>query len=140
MVCFNMCCCWINYQVLNFLVVETSRSGLNVDGGDFVEIQVKAGLGDVHCTKKDLGGGNFAVTFRPVLPLLHRVHVLIHGYNAKGCPFDVLGSDEGVHAKDTVATGSGLYLARAARSAGFTILTKGMQLICLLETRAICNL
>ncbi|XP_035712922.1 filamin-A isoform X3 [Folsomia candida] len=104
--------------------VETARSGLDLEAGDFLEIQVKAGLGNVPCTKRDLGNGMFAVNFKPVLPLLHRVHVLVHGYNAKGCPFDILVSDE-IHAKDTVATGSGLYLARASRSAGFTIMTKG---------------
>lgn len=100
-----------------------------METGDFLDIQVKAGLGDVNCNKRDLGNGNFIVTFRPILPLLHRVHVLIHGYNAKGCPFDVLVSDEGMHSKDTVATGAGLYLARCSRSAGFTILTKGKNLL-----------
>jgi filamin len=104
--------------------VETARSGMDIDTEDFLELQVKAGLESVQCTKRNLGNGNFLITFRPSIGLVHRVHVLINGYNAKNCPFDVL-VDEAIHSKDTVAIGSGLYLARATRSAGFTILTKG---------------
>jgi len=109
--------------------VDITRCGLDSDAEDAVDIQVKAGLGDILCTKRSLGNGLFVCNFRPILPLLHRVHVLIHGYNAKGCPFDVIVNDDGLYNKETIATGSGLYLARCARSAGFTILTKGTLLL-----------
>lgn len=117
---------YVLYYLLIFvfiiiIIVETSRAG----DIDTVQIQVNAGLGEVQCVKRDLGNGIYGCTFTPSLPLPHRVHVLAYGYNCKSCPFDVSVSDEG--SKDIVATGPGLYLARANRSAGFTILTKGMR-------------
>lgn len=83
-------------------------------------------MGDVQCTKRNGGNGIYFVSFKPEVPLPHRVHVLCNGFNAKGCPFDVLVSDHGpTPTKDMIATGAGLYMARCTRGAGFTILTKG---------------
>lgn len=105
--------------------VDLSRSGVNPNAEDGIDVKVHAGNELVETHLRPLGNGLYSVSFKPVVPLIHRVHVLCHGYNAKGCPFDLLVTDNGVHAKDTLVTGSGLYLARCARSAGFTILTKG---------------
>lgn len=105
--------------------VDISRSGLDLESDDAIDVKIKTGLGDVRCNRRNLGNGIFLVSFKPVLSLTHRVHVLCHGFNAKGCPFDLIVADSGLHAKDTVASGAGLYLARCSRSAGFTILTKG---------------
>lgn len=96
-----------------------------MDADDSLDIKVTAGLETIPCYKRNMGKGLFIISFKPMIPLPHRVHVLCHGYNAKGCPFDLIIADSGTHSKDTVATGPGLYMARCSRSAGFTILTKG---------------
>jgi hypothetical protein len=107
------------------ITVDLSRSGIDPDLEEAIEVKVKVLTEEISCYKRNMGNGIYVFTFKPEIPLTHRVHVMCHGYGAKGCPFDLLVTDNGAQAKDTVVTGSGLYMARCARSAGFTILTKG---------------
>ncbi|KAE8736626.1 hypothetical protein FOCC_FOCC017919 [Frankliniella occidentalis] len=99
--------------------VDTSGAGTGT-----LTVSVRAAGIDVKHSIRELHSGQYEVVFHPKLAIPHRIDVKYNGMHVAGCPLEVPVQNPAV-GQDVMATGLGLYQARAGRVSSFVIETLG---------------
>ena len=93
-------------------------------GPGSLAVSVRAAGIDVKHSIRELHSGQYEVVFHPKLAIPHRIDVKYNGMHVAGCPMEVAVQNPAV-GQDVMATGLGLYQARAGKVSSFVIETLG---------------
>ncbi|KAK6644516.1 hypothetical protein RUM43_000783 [Polyplax serrata] len=93
-------------------------------GPGALAVTVRAAGNPVKHTLKSLSKGLHEVTFYPTISVPHKIDVKYNGLHIRGCPLQLPIKNPAV-GQDVMATGLGLYEAKAGKSTSFVIETLG---------------